>query len=363
MGGPTRVVCAVPYPLDTVPGQRFRWEQWRPGLLEHGVDLEFLPFSTQRLHQARANGRGTEAALEAVRRYPQWLVEVLRSRRAPLFVIARNAALSGPPLVELALHRLNKPFVYDFDDAIYLGPPSGDSWAKRLVRSDWRVGAISKRATLVSVGNATLAAYAHQFTDQVEVWPTTISLASYTERPQPVEDDIPVIGWSGSHTTAGYIENLLPLLRELRTRFPFRLNIVGAQIDLGSLEGQCIPWSPEIEVPALQAMDVGLMPLDYDMWARGKCALKALQYSGVGVPAVVSDVGVNREAVVDGETGYVVRTDEEWLEALARLLKDRPKRIQMGKAGRTHVRKHFSAEVWAPRIAERLRNLAEGLTS
>jgi glycosyltransferase involved in cell wall biosynthesis len=106
-------------------------------------------------------------------------------------------------------------------------------------------------------------------------------------------------------------------------------------------------------------MDVGLMPLEDDMWTRGKCALKALQYSGVGVPAVVSDVGVNREAVVDGETGYVVRTDEEWLEALTRLLGDRAKRIQMGKAGRVHVRKHFSAEVWAPRIAERLRHLAE----
>ena len=202
MGEPTHVVCAVPYPLDTVPAQRFRWEQWRPGLLEHGVDLEFLPFSTERLHQARANGRGAEVALEAVRRYPAWLLEVLRSRRAPLFVIQRNAALSGPPMVELALHRLKKPFVYDFDDAIYLPPPSGDSWAKRLVRSDWRVGAISKRAALVSVGNATLAAYARQFTDQVEVWPTTISLASYTERPEPAEDRVPVLGWSGSHTTA-----------------------------------------------------------------------------------------------------------------------------------------------------------------
>jgi glycosyltransferase involved in cell wall biosynthesis len=262
-------------------------------------------------------------------------------------------------LVELALHRFNKRFVYDFDDAIYLPPPSGDTWVKRLMRADWRVGALSKRAALVSAGSATLAAYARQFTDRVEIWPTTISLAAYTERPEPPDNRVPVVGWSGSHTTARYIENLLPLLRELRTRVPFRIKIVGAAVDLGSLDGECVPWSPEIELPALHDMDVGLMPLDDIEVARGKCALKALQYSGVGVPAVVSDVGANREAVIDGETGYVVRSDSEWLEALERLLRDRMKRIQMGKAGREHVAKHYSAEVWVPRIAERLRGLAE----
>jgi len=355
----THVVCAMPYPLDTVPAQRFRWEQWRPGLIENGVDLELLPFSTDRLHHARANGRRTEAALEAARRYPQWLLEVARSRRAPLFVIHRNAALSGPPVVELALHRCHKRFVYDFDDAIYLPPPSGDTWAKRFMRADWRVEALSKRAALVSAGSPVLADYARQFTDRVEIWPTTISLASYTERPEPPEDRVPVIGWSGSHTTARYIQSLMPLLRELRARVPFRLKVVGAEVELGSLEGECVPWSPEIELPALHDMDVGLMPLDDIEVARGKCALKALQYSGVGVPAVVSDVGANREAVIDGETGYVVRSDPEWLEALERLLRDRAKRIQMGKAGRAHVAEHYSAEIWAPRIAKRLRRIAE----
>lgn len=359
MTEPIRVVCAMPYPLNTVPAQRFRWEQWRPGLLEHGVDLELLTFSTDRLHQARAAGRAREAALEAARRYPEWLLEILRSRRAPLFVIHRNAALSGPPLVELALHRLNKPFVYDFDDAVYLAPPAGDTWAKRFMRADWRVAALSRRAALVSAGSPVLADFALQFTDRVEIWPTTISLASYTERPEPPEDRVPVIGWSGSHTTVRYIRSLMPLLRELRARVPFRLKVVGAEVELGGLEGECIPWSPEIELPALHDMDVGLMPLEDIEFARGKCALKALQYSGVGVPAVVSDVGVNREAVIDGETGYVVRTDEQWLEALTRLLEDRAMRLQMGRAGRAHVAKHFSAEVWAPRIAKRLRRLAE----
>jgi hypothetical protein len=36
----------------------------------------------------------------------------------------------------------------------------------------------------------------------------------------------------------------------------------------------------------LQEMDIGLLPLDDGPWERGKCALKALLYQAVGIPAV-----------------------------------------------------------------------------
>ena len=43
--------------------------------------------------------------------------------------------------------------------------------------------------------------------------------------------------------------------------------------------------------------NVGLMPLPDTEWARGKCGFKALQYMALGVPPVVSNVGVNAEIV------------------------------------------------------------------
>lgn len=60
-----------------------------------------------------------------------------------------------------------------------------------------------------------------------------------------------------------------------------------------------------------------------------------LEYMATGLPVVATDVGGNREAVVDGKTGYLVsqRTPESFATLLLRLLGDEPLRARMGCAG------------------------------
>lgn len=69
-----------------------------------------------------------------------------------------------------------------------------------------------------------------------------------------------------------------------------------------------------------------------------------LEAMRAGLPVVVSDVGGSREAVVEGETGFVVpRGDEEALrDRLLRLLKDRDLRGHMGAAGRRRFEEQFT---------------------
>ncbi|MBW8868664.1 MAG: glycosyltransferase family 4 protein, partial [Acidobacteria bacterium] len=134
---------------------------------------------------------------------------------------------------------------------------------------------------------------------------------------------------------------------------------VGA-FDVPGLDVECRPWSAATEVRDLWDMDVGLMPLPDEPWARGKCGMKAIQYMGVGIPAVVSPVGANREIVVDGVTGLHASSDAQWVDSLHRLLGDEPLRRRLGAAGRELVRERYSAEAQAPRVAEVLRAAAEG---
>lgn len=59
-------VCAlVPYPPDTVPGQRFRIEQWLPELAAQGIEVELRSFADESLmrilHQP---GRHAAKAIE-----------------------------------------------------------------------------------------------------------------------------------------------------------------------------------------------------------------------------------------------------------------------------------------------------------
>ena len=64
------------------------------------------------------------------------------------------------------------------------------------------------------------------------------------------------------------------------------------------------------------------MPLPADVWSKGKCGFKALQYMALGIPAVVSGVGVNAEIVDHGINGCVCNSKEEWFSSLEKLITD-----------------------------------------
>jgi glycosyltransferase involved in cell wall biosynthesis len=67
------------------------------------------------------------------------------------------------------------------------------------------------------------------------------------------------------------------------------------------------------------------------------------------VPVVASDVGSVGEAVLDGETGYLVPVEDPAVLAdrLRRLLSDRELAQRLGRSGRERARAHFTAEAMA----------------
>ncbi len=80
----------------------------------------------------------------------------------------------------------------------------------------------------------------------------------------------------------------------------------------------------------------------YSRWdAMPNAVLEAM---ALGLPVVASDVPGNRDAVADGVTGFLVKTEVELLERCQRLLDDEPLRRKLGAAGRERVRREFSRE-------------------
>ena len=120
-----------------------------------------------------------------------------------------------------------------------------------------------------------------------------------------------------------------------------------------------VKWTQEGEVPFLQTLDVGIMPLTDTPWARGKCGYKLIQYMACGLPVVASPVGVNRDIVEHGVNGFLAETDAEWRSAIETLLADGELRRRMGAAGRRKVEEHYSLQVWGPRVAQMLRSVAD----
>jgi hypothetical protein len=69
-------------------------------------------------------------------------------------------------------------------------------------------------------------------------------------------------------------------------------------------------------------MDVGIMPLPDDDWAKGECAFKAIQYMACGVP-VASPIRMTDDVLARGEVGLAARTAPGWLYAFVLLYERR----------------------------------------
>jgi glycosyltransferase involved in cell wall biosynthesis len=68
-----------------------------------------------------------------------------------------------------------------------------------------------------------------------------------------------------------------------------------------------------------------------------------MEYMAAGLPVVATDVGGNRDAIVDGQTGYLVRerTPEALAKPLIHLLRNEDLRLQMGLAGFQRCTEYF----------------------
>ena len=163
-----KVAVFLPYEYDSVPSQRFRWEQWEPRFAGEGIAVTRIHFLTPQLAKLRDSGNGILFTFLVLLRYCSWIVSTaFKIRDHDLVIVHRNAALAGPPLLEMLLLWLKKVVVYDLDDAVYLPPEGRDNIIRKLIRCDWRVKAISKRAEMVGVGNVVLADYVAEYSSKI----------------------------------------------------------------------------------------------------------------------------------------------------------------------------------------------------
>ena len=354
------VLALVAYPLDTAPGQRYRIEQWAPYLAEQGIHVTFMPFASPELGRTLYEpGRFAHKAgamiLASIRRYH----DLGAARHFDLVWVFREACLVGPAWAEQLAHFRGSRLIYDFDDAIYLPYVSPSNRYLSYLKFPGKTRSLCRLSKAVFAGNSGLAAYARRYNPNVHVLPSTISLRSYRTRAESPRMGPPVVGWTGSHSSAPYLDLIANALRRLRARRAFRFLAIGLdRLTIPGVEVECRRWTSQAEVRDLWDMDVGVMPLRDDPWSQGKCGMKLLQYMGVGLPAVASPVGVNREIIRAGENGFLPATEDDWVEVLDSLLADSDLRRRLGAEARRTVETDYSAEVHVPRLASVLRGAA-----
>jgi glycosyltransferase involved in cell wall biosynthesis len=208
----------------------------------------------------------------------------------------------------------------------------------------------------VVVGNSYLADYSRRISRRVTIIPSSIDTTLYQPAAKNGGNGRAVVGWTGTSTSQTYLEMFAPVWRELVARWDFEFRIISdREPQLSGVPHVWRRWSALTETKDLRDLDVGIMPMPDDSWSRGKCALKALQYMAMGIPAVCSDVGMNREVIRHGENGFLAGTPEEWLKYVGILIDDPVVCERLGREARKTVEERYSMRGCAALFADAVR--------
>jgi glycosyltransferase involved in cell wall biosynthesis len=301
---------------------RYRVQAFAPALTRAGCSLRLEPIP-----------RG---ALERLR-----LFSSLRRFDA---VLLQRQLLSLPEL--RLLRGMARRLVYDFDDAMLYR----DSYHPRGHLSRQRArrfGAIVQGADTIIAGNSFLrecAVRSGASPDKIRIIPTCVDPEKYPPPAAGPRAEGMELVWIGSSSTLAGLRKQRPLLQRIGHEIPgVRLRIICDSFEsFDPLPVVQTPWDPATETAALAAADAGISWIPDDVWSRGKCGLKLLQYGAARLPSITNPVGVHGEIIRDGFSGILVNSDDQWIAAIKQLASDPELRRMMGRNAREVVEQSYS---------------------
>jgi hypothetical protein len=352
-----RVVAFTKYGAEAA-STRQRLLQYLPALSAAGIEVEWHPLLGD--DYVRGLTRGARSSKLAIARdYAQRMRQLMRVRGADLLWVYAELFPYLPAPFERLAFAARVPVVYDLDDAFF---HQYDEARRPLVRRmlAGKLEPLLRGAAACACGNAYLRDYADRFCDATMILPTVVDTDAYRPAAEARTGALS-IGWIGTPSTWAYVRPILPILATLARERGVRIRIVGAGAAAAAdgFDGlDLIDWREDSEIAEVQRMDIGIMPLPDEAWARGKSGYKLVQYMACGLPLVASPVGVNAEIVVEGETGFLARTPDAWRRALVTLLDDAALRRRMGANGRQRAEAQYSLRHCAPRMVDLFRAAA-----
>ena len=354
-----KVLALASYPVEAA-ATRYRLTQFILPLRERGISLDVRPFLSSHTF---ANLYKRERFLSNITSVGFALLsrikDVLDAGRFDALLIQREAMIFGPPVFEWLSNRLgNIPMILDLDDSTYISyvsPTYGrlGSWLKYFRKTDDLIS----WAKVVTCGNRTIAEYAKQKGKKTEIIPTVVDTTAFCPVPLRENQGKPVIGWIGTPSTFPYLQKIFPVLQKLSETHIYCLKIVGSgasKIELPGVEIDNLAWKLDREIKDFQSFDIGLYPIDDSLhanWATGKSGFKAIQYMSVGIPFVVTPIGVCAEIGRLNQTHFAANSPDDWESSLNNLLSNVKLRREMGAAGRAHALSHYTVSQQADKLA------------
>jgi glycosyltransferase involved in cell wall biosynthesis len=342
-----KVLFIAPHRFDRSPSQRFRFEQYFNYLESNGFKckLSFL-LSEKDDKVFYSPGNVLIKAIIFFKCFFKRFSDVITAYKYDMIFIQREAFFIGYAFFEKLFKLQGAKIIFDFDDAIWNFDISEGNKMFSFLKSPQKTSEIIKMSDMIFAGNPFLAEYALNYNREVCIVPTTIDMLKYNNAKRQKKDKI-CIGWSGSLTTIIHFKYAEDTLKEIVEKY--KKNVYVKLIGYKGYKNKSFDviaqdWIKDTEVQDLSEIDIGIMPLPNDKWSKGKCGLKGLQYMALGIPTIMSPVGVNNQIVEHGENGFLADSKEEWINVLSMLIESEPLRMKIGEKARETVINKYSVE-------------------
>lgn len=341
-----KILIVCPNPENHAPGQRLKYEQYFESWRSDGWEIDVEPFISEAFQQVvYTDGNFVKKIYYTLTAYCRRIALLPKVSKYDVVYFFLWVTPFGVPVFEWMYTKAAKKVIFDIDDLVFLKNNPYEKKYLSWIKGKEKPIFLMKQADYV----ITCTPYLDKFVRQYNSKTTDISSTVDTEkRYQSVNDysndDKLILGWSGSHSTSEYLYLLQNVLLKLKEQVDFKLLVMGDDsFHIDGLEVEAIKWSEEKEIAQLQRIDIGLYPLPLNQeWVLGKSGLKAIQYCALGIPTIATDVGCNDRVIINNETGYLVKTEEEWLEKLLLLIQDCDLRKKIGTAAREHISRNYS---------------------
>ena len=342
-----RVLFITPYPIGKAASQRFRFEQYFSILTDKKIEFDCEPFLSKKAWDILyKNGFFFQKFLSLFNGYRKRYSLLFKLKQYDYVFVHREVVPFGPPILEFLIAKIfQKKIIYDFDDAIWINNSSESNRLFSVFKWYSNVNYLCKIAYKVSCGNEYLCGFARQYNSTVVYNPTTIDTENHHNQQQVHDHPKFAIGWTGSHSTLKYLNEIVPVLKKLEAKFDFDFIVISDEkpaIELKSL--RFVKWNKETEIEDLLDFSIGVMPLPNDRWAKGKCGFKALQYMALGIPALVSPIGVNTKIVDDGVNGFICTSAADWENAIEKLIINPALLIEISSRTQQKIEQHYSVK-------------------
>lgn len=343
-----RKILLLPRYPQLGPSSRLRMYQFVPWLEAAGATVIDQPFFDD-AYLAAYFENGVKGRRAIVSAFWRRFRSLSKWKEADALWIEKELFPYLPGPFEMFARRSNRPYVVDYDDALFHNYDESRNWLVRSLLGN-KLNGLLRHAALVTAGNQYLADYAGAHgANKVMLVPTVVDPDRYALQ-APAASQILRVGWIGTPANARYLAPVIKAMNRLSARIQMRLVTIGApSLETGTIVQERHEWSEETEAALLRDIDIGVMPLEDAPWERGKCGYKLIQYMAAGKPVVASPVGVNR-SIVTAETGFLAESEEDWVRAIDVLANDPAARAQMGRASRARLERHYSTQVFGPQI-------------